>query len=88
MTVEPVGGGWYFTYMKKTSLYLDPEVDAALARIAERQGITKAELIRRTLQEITAAAPRPIVSAIGVGEGPGDVSADVDKHLAETGFGS
>jgi hypothetical protein len=74
--------------MKKTSLYLDPEVDAALARIAEHQGITKAELIRRTLREAAAAAPRPRVTAIGVGDGPGDVSADVDKHLAETDFGS
>jgi predicted transcriptional regulator len=83
-----VGGGWYPIYMKKTSLYIDPEVDAALARIAERQGITKAELIRRALREAAAAAPRPQISAIGIGEGPGDVSTDIDKHLAETDFGS
>jgi predicted transcriptional regulator len=74
-------------FMKKTSLYLDEEVDAALARLAEQQGITKAELIRRSLRDTAAAAPRPRISAIGVGAGPGDVSIDVDKHLAETGFG-
>jgi hypothetical protein len=74
--------------MKKTSLYLEPEVDAALAHIAQQQGITKAELIRRTLRDAAAAAPRPQVTAIGIGEGPGDVSADVDKHLTDTGFGS
>lgn len=88
MTIDIIGGGWYPTSVKKTSLYLDPEVDAALARIAEQQGITKAELIRRTLRDAAASMPRPRVSAIGVGEGPGDVSEDVDKHLAETGFGS
>lgn len=27
------------------------------------------------------------VTAIGVGQGPGDVAADIDRHLGETGFG-
>ncbi len=82
-----IGGGWYPTPVKKTSLYLEPEIDAALARLAEQQGITKAELIRRSLRETAAAAPRPRLSAIGVGAGPGDVSDNVDEHLADTGFG-
>ena len=73
--------------MKKTSLYLEPEVDAALARLAERHGITKAELIRRSLRDTAATAPRPKISAIGVGAGPGDVSERVDEHLVDTGFG-
>lgn len=74
--------------MKKTSLYLEPDVDAALARMAEQQGITKAELIRRSLRATAESSPPPRVSAIGVGTGPGDVSEDVDRHLAETGFGT
>lgn len=74
--------------MKKTSLYIEPEVDAALTRIAEQRGITKAELIRRSLRDVAVAAPRPQISAIGVGEGPGDVSENMDRHLAETGFGA
>ncbi len=73
--------------MKKTSLYLEPEVDAALARLAEQLGITKAEVIRRSLRDTAAAAPRPRISAIGVGAGPGDVAERVDEHLADTGFG-
>jgi predicted transcriptional regulator len=73
--------------MKKTSIYLEPELDASLARMADRQGITKAELIRRSLRAVTEDESRPRVSAIGVGRGPGNVSADVDKHLAESGFG-
>jgi predicted transcriptional regulator len=73
--------------MKKTSLYLEPEVDAALGRIARRRGITKAELIRRSLRDVVAAEQRPRLTAIGVGRGPGDVAANVDKHLTETEFG-
>ncbi len=74
--------------MKKTSIYLDPETDRALSRLAEAEGITKAELVRRTLELAVAEAPRPRIRAIGVGSGPGDVAEDVDRHLAETGFGS
>jgi len=74
--------------MKKTSLYLDPETDRALMRLAATQGITKAEAIRRALKQAVAKAPPPRLSAIGVGEGPGDVAGDVDRHLAETGFGA
>ena len=42
--------------MKKTSLYLDPDLDEALARRAADEGLTKAEFIRRTL---TAAMQKP-----------------------------
>ena len=73
--------------MKKTSLYLEPDVDAALARIARRRGITKAELIRRSLRAVAVGEAAPRLTAIGVGHGPGDVSSDTDRHLSETGFG-
>jgi len=73
--------------VKKTSIYLDPELDRALARLAASRGVTKAEAIRRALADAVAGAPRPRATAIGVGEGPGDVAGDVDRHLAETGFG-
>lgn len=74
--------------MKKTSIYLEPELDRAYARLAEREGVTKAEAIRRTLRSAIAEAPRPRITAIAVGQGPGDVAGDVDRHLAETGFGA
>jgi hypothetical protein len=74
--------------MIKTSLYLDPELDRALAREAQARGISKAELIRRRLAEaVGGPAPRPRITAIAVGHGPGDVAGDVDRHLAESGFG-
>jgi hypothetical protein len=72
--------------MKKTSLYLDPQVDRALARRAAAEGITKAELIRRTLAEAAKPAERP-KPAKAVFAHSGDVSGDVDRALAETGFG-
>jgi hypothetical protein len=74
--------------VKKTSIYLDPETDRALSHLAKAEGITKAALVRRTLQLAVAQAPRPRIRAIGVGSGPGDVAEDVDRHLEETGFGS
>ncbi len=74
--------------MKKTSVYLEPELDRAIARLAERQGLTKAETIRRALLGAVAGERRPRIRAIAVGEGPGDVAGDVDRHLAETGFGA
>jgi predicted transcriptional regulator len=73
--------------MKKTSLYLDPETDRALERLARARGITKAEAIRRALDEAVRQVERPRIAAIGVGQGPGDVVEDVDRHLDESGFG-
>jgi predicted transcriptional regulator len=73
--------------MKKTSLYLEPETDRALDRLAKAQGISKAEAIRRALAEAVRRIERPRISAIGVGAGPGDVADNVDRHLSETGFG-
>jgi hypothetical protein len=72
--------------MKKTSLYLDPQIDGALARRAAAEGITKAELIRRVLAEAAKPGARPKPSK-AVFEHRADVSGDVDRALAETGFG-
>ena len=72
--------------MKKTSIYVDPEVDRALARRAAAEGTTKAALIREALAQAGAyAAAKP--RGCGVFDGPDDLSQDVDGHLARTGFG-
>ncbi len=73
--------------MKKTSVYLEPEVDRALDLLARAQGISKAEAIRRAIDEAVRRVRRPRLSAIGVGAGPGGVADDVDRHLDETAFG-
>ena len=73
--------------MKKTTLYLEPELDLALGRLAARRGVSKAEAIRTALRAATDDVARPRIRAIGVTRGPGDVADNVDRHLAETGFG-
>jgi len=52
--------------VKKTSLYLDEDVDHGLARRAAEEGITKAELIRRTLAAVIARPQRPRPEAVGL----------------------
>ena len=80
---KAVGGRWYPYVMKKTSLYIDPEVDRALERRAVLEGITKAELVRRVLADAVSGRPRP--RARGVFEGPSDLGAGAERHLS--GFG-
>ena len=82
---EGTGGTLYC--MRKTSIYLDPELDIGLTQLARARGVTKAEIIRQALREAVRNGPRPRITAIGVGEGPGNVAEDVDRHLLETGFG-
>lgn len=74
--------------VKKTSVYLEPELDRALARHAAAQGISKAEALRRAVAAAVATTSRPRITAIGVGAGPGDVAGNIDRHLAESGFGT
>ncbi len=73
--------------MKKTSIYLDEDLDRALDVVSAQVGVTKAEVIRRALRAAVSGFHRPGITAIGVGEGPGGVADDVDRHLRETGFG-
>jgi hypothetical protein len=73
--------------VKKTSIYLEPELDLALARRASLVGVTKAELIRQALRVAVGDATQPRLKAIGVGSGPGWISSDIDRALRESGFG-
>lgn len=72
--------------MKKTTVYLDPEMDRDLQRIAEEEGVSKAAVIREALEVRTAEVMFPRITAIGVSkEGPTDLSQNVDRYLE--GFG-
>jgi predicted transcriptional regulator len=44
--------------VKKTSIYLDEELDARLAEAAARERITKAEFIRKALEAAVGQRPR------------------------------
>jgi len=73
--------------MRKTSIYIEPEVDVALGRRAAAEGTTKAELIRQALREAAGSSLRVKPRARGVFEGPSDLASRVDEHLSESGFG-
>jgi len=73
--------------MKKTSIYIEPEVDAALSRRAAAEGTTKAELIRLALRAAAGSALNVKPKAQGAFSGPADLSRTVDEQLAATGFG-
>jgi hypothetical protein len=74
--------------VKKTSLYLDPDLDEALARRAADEGLTKAEFIRRTLAGAMQKPRRAKPHGIGIIKGgPRDLAANVERYLGESGFG-
>lgn len=73
--------------MKKTSIYLEDELDRALALRAAEEGITKAELIRRSLKGVVGRPSRPKPSIGVFRSGLGDLSARDEAYLTETGFG-
>jgi hypothetical protein len=70
--------------MKKTTVYLEPELDSALARLAAREGVTKAEVIRRSLWHAAADAPKPRM-AVGVARStpPATSAEELDRLVAK-----
>lgn len=69
------------------SIYIESDVDRALARRAAEQGTTKAEVIRRALRDAAEGSLRVKPRARGVFAGPADLSERVDEELSATGFG-
>lgn len=74
--------------VKKTSIYLDDELDRALALRAAEEGITKAELIRRSLAGVVMRPARPKPSVGILRSGRGDLARRDEQILDETGFGA
>jgi hypothetical protein len=72
--------------VKKTSLYLDPDLDEALARRAADEGLTKAEFIRRTLAG-AVQRPRRVKPSIGVFRSTDGLSVRRDIDRMMKGFG-
>jgi hypothetical protein len=72
--------------VKKTSLYLDPDLDEALARRAADEGLTKAELIRRTLAAAMQRPQRP-KPHVGVFRSTDGLSVRRDADRMMEGFG-
>jgi len=74
--------------VKKTSLYLEPDLDERVAARAAEEGLSKAEFIRRTLTSAVTKPKRPKPLGAGIIKGGSkDGAANVDRELTETGFG-
>jgi len=73
--------------VRKTSLYLEHSVDQALQRRAERDGVTKAEVIRRALAVAAEVTPPCALSAVGALDFEPVAVDDLDDELTRTGFG-
>jgi len=75
--------------MHKTSVYLSAEETARLATLAEREGTSQAEVIRRAIKvyEPERRGDREF-SLVRVAEGPGGSVADLTDDELLDGFGS
>ena len=74
--------------MIKTTVYLTEDLKASLARMAEEQQRSEAELIREAIQSIVSARDkrRPKIPLTPRGLGDSTVAERVDDHL--DGFGT
>ena len=59
--------------LKKTSIYLDEELDRALAAKAAEEGVSKAEFIRKNLEVVVSRPKRPRISVGKLQQLPGYV---------------
>ena len=74
--------------MHKTSIYLTPEEIARLAALAEREGTSQAEVIRRAIRlyEPERKGDRNF-ALVGIAESPGGSVAAVPESELLEGFG-
>jgi hypothetical protein len=73
--------------MRKTSIYIEPEVDIALSRRAAREGTTKAEVVRNALRAAVHGSSGVKPQARGAFVGPPDLAENAAEHLSASGFG-
>lgn len=69
--------------MKRLQISIEPELDAAVERRAEEEGLSKAEVIRRCVREKVRPLPPieedPFFKLLGTVEGEPDSSLTVDE---------
>jgi hypothetical protein len=73
--------------VKKATIYIEPDVDLALARRAAAEGRTKDDVIRDALRAAAAESVAVKPRALGVFSGPADLSENFDRYLTQSGFG-
>jgi hypothetical protein len=73
--------------MKKTSVYLSEEDVERLRRLAEREGVSQAAVLREALAAYGDRVPDRDFAMFGVFEGDGTSIADVPEDELLRGFG-
>ena len=75
--------------MRRTTIYLEPELEVRLKLEVLRQRRPMAELVREAIQAYLAREPRRIPpGAGGFASGRTDTAERAEEVLAATGFGS
>ena len=74
--------------MRRTQIYLEPDLSGALDRMARERGTSRADLIRRAarrfVEQEESGGEDPILGLIAISRGgPGKVSEEHDRFLAE-----
>lgn len=74
--------------MKRTTVYLEPELEVLLKLEMLKQGRPMAELVREAVQAYVTREPQRVPpGAGGFASGHSDTASRIDEVLAETGFG-
>lgn len=75
--------------MKQTTIYLPDDLKERLERAAAEARCSEAALVREALVEALARREaRPTTPLFNEGWGDPDIAANIDEHLARTGFGT
>lgn len=75
--------------MKRTTIYLDPELEVLLKLEVLRQKRPMAEIVREAVQAYVTREPRRAPPGAGAfASGRGDTAERADEVLAKTGFGA
>ena len=74
--------------MKRTTIYLEPELELQLKRETKRQKRSMADLIREAVRRYVGEAPGRLPPGAGAfSSGKKDTAAHAEEHLAKSGFG-
>ena len=75
--------------MKRTTLYLDPELEVLLKLEVLKQGRPMAELVREAIQAYVTREPQKVPPGAGAfASGRSDTADRAEELLAEAGFGT
>ncbi|MCG6538000.1 MAG: ribbon-helix-helix domain-containing protein [Syntrophales bacterium LBB04] len=74
---------------KQIQVYIEPEQDYVLGNLARKRGVSKAEIIRKSLDKFLREIPLeedPAMGLVGLGSsGKKDLSENHDKYLVRNG---